>query len=258
MRKASPYADAIRNGIHTRGANGIFFVDILERGSDWVRIRNAPARGRLSTVPQLEAVVESEAVRLLIRGEDVSAERVTPNLGLLFFHDEEHVSRPLSESEARLRFPRALAFAKHFESFLRSRRRFRNFNPTGEDWLGIYSVTAAVLAEHKVVVREIASDLLAARLSSKEAIPDHKLYVIPCGNADEAQNLSLVLNSEPVRAVVRSSSMSTSLTGSFLRYVGIRSLSGHNGTVGSDDWLANSLGLTVVQLRALRDHLPAR
>ena len=256
LRKASAYADAIREGINTRGANGILFVDILERGLGWVRVRNDPSRGRSQgRTPQFESPVESESVRLLIRGEDVARECATPHLGVLFFHDERHVSKPLTEEEATERFPRAVAFAKHFQRLLQSRQRFRNFDPTGEEWLGLYSVTTAILAEHKVVIREIASDLVAAPLSGKEMIPDHKLYVIPCATEEETQRLSFVLNSDVVRAVVRSFSINTSFTGSLLRYVGIRPLDGPARGTTPDDRLAEFLGLSETQLRTLRAHI---
>jgi hypothetical protein len=45
----------------------------------------------------------------------------------------------------------------------RARLSFRAFEPGREDWLGLYSVTQAAVAEHKVVYREIAQGLIAAR-----------------------------------------------------------------------------------------------
>ena len=252
LRRASPYLDVVRKGIDTRGANGILYVDILDRGPDWVRIRNDRSRGRLPALPHEEGTVESGAVRLLVRGQDVAPDSVAPELGVLLFHDDDHVSTPLNEREATERFPQAVEFATRFQRFLQGRRRFRNFDPTGPDWLGIYSVTTAVLAEHKVVVREIASDLIAAPVSGKEMIADHKLYVIPCSSGDEARRLAYVLNSDVVRALVRSFSVSTSVTGSFLRYVGIRDLRDHSEGEGSDMWLAEALGLSEVELQSFR------
>jgi hypothetical protein len=116
-------------------------------------------------------------------------------------------------------------------------------------------VTTAALAEHKVLIREIATDLITAVASGKHLIPDHKLYVIPCQTAEEAARLATVLNSDVVRALVRAFSVRTSLTGSFLRYVGIRDLADYSDNDGSDQWLAGALGLTEDQLRVLRQAL---
>ncbi len=255
LRQASPYLAVVRNGIHTRGGNGILFVDVLQRGNGLVRIRNDPGRGRVRNLHQFEADVEENAVKQLVRGEDVAPGAVNPVLGVLLFHDVDHVSSPLNEQEAAAKYPLALEFARSFRDLLQSRRRFRNFDPTGSGWLGIYSVTTAALAEHKVLVREIASDLVAAAVSGSHIIPDHKLYVIPCASTGEATRLATVLNSDVVRAVVRAFSISTSLTGSFLRYVGVRDLADYPDDDGSDDWLAGALRLTVDQLRVLRETL---
>jgi hypothetical protein len=114
---------------------------------------------------------------------------------------------------------------RQFEGVLRSRHKFRNFDPTGDNWLGIYSVTTAALAKHKVVIREIATGMVAAPVHGADIIPDHKLYVIPCKTAAEADLLATVLNSIVVSYLVRSFTISTSITGSVLSYVGIQDLS---------------------------------
>jgi SAM-dependent methyltransferase len=253
LRRPSPYLELVREGINTRGANGILFVDVLEREEDWVRIRNDPARGRLPGIPQVEETVESGAVRTLVRGEDVQAGEARPQLGVLFFHDLRHTSQPLTETEAEGRFPRAVAYAREFQTLLQARRRFRNFDPSGMYWLGLYSVTLASLAEHKVLVREIAADLTAAAVTGSHVVPDHKLHVIPCATDDEARRLALVLNDDVVRGFIRAFAITTSLTGSFLRYVGINDLGDHNGDERTDAWLGGALGLTAQELDSLRE-----
>jgi len=152
IRRRSPYLDSIRKGIDTRGANGIFFLDIADKEGELLRVSNRPENGRRHDVWQAEGFVESEAVKKLLRGEDVSPGEARPRLGLLLFHDDEHVSYPLTSSEAKEIFPQSMEFVSQFEEILRSRHKFRNFDPTGEHWLGIYSVTTAALARHKVVI----------------------------------------------------------------------------------------------------------
>jgi hypothetical protein len=251
LRRASYYLDAVRNGIHTRGANGIFFVDVLGDEDGLTRIRNVAGEGRNREVEAVEGVVESAVTRSLLKGADVAPGSAVASLGTLFFHDEAHVSTPMLASEVSARFPRAFDYMQNFESHLRARRRFRNFDPSGEEWLGIYSVTTAALAEHKVVVREIARGLVAAPVHGANVIPDHKLYVIPCSDHDEAERLSAALNSRVVHYLVLSFSVSTSITGSFLRYVGIPNLSVLVEPDDPEESLAQALGLTREQLQKL-------
>lgn len=245
MRRVSPYLNDVRNGIHTRGANGIFFLEFLEAPTEdgLVTVRNLPAAGRNDAVPQVRGEIEVGAVRRLLRGEDVARGRAHPELGLLFFHDEERTSKPLSASEARDRFPRAVEFAENFEHLLRGRRRFRNFDARGDEWLGIYSVTDAAISAHKVVYREIAAGTIAAPVEGRDIVPDHKLYVIKCSSASEAQVLSGVMNSDVVDYVVRAFSLSTSITGSLLRHIGIRRVDTANPDDFDSSALAEVLGL---------------
>jgi len=63
LRRASWYAQLVREGINTRGANGVFFLDILERHGAQVRIRNLASAGRNREVPIVDRWVEDRAVR---------------------------------------------------------------------------------------------------------------------------------------------------------------------------------------------------
>lgn len=251
IRRPSPYLEAVRNGIHTRGANGIFFVEILERSGAITKVRNCPHLGRDETLQAYAAYVETDAVKLLLRGGDVTRDGASPRLGLLFFHDRHHTSRPLSDRDARARFPMAYDFASQFRDRLKARRRFRNFDPSGDEWLGIYSVTSAAIAEHKVVVREIAQGMIAAAVHDANVIPDHKLYVIRCADRDEADRVAATLSSPVVDFLVQGFAISTSVTGSFLRYVGVRQLPSESLPTEPSEVLAASLGLTLEQYAAV-------
>jgi len=252
LRRRSPYLDSIREGINTRGANGVFFVQVLGEDAGFLRIRNLPGEGRNQAVEGREGLVESQVVRRLLRGSEVSSAGANPGLGLLLFHDDAHVSNPIAAAEVRRRYPRAFEYISQFEAPLRARRRFRNFDPSdGDAWLGIYSVTTAALATHKVVVREIAQGMIAAAVHGADVIPDHKLYVIPCSSAREADRLARVLNSRVIHYMVLCFSISTSVTGSFLRYVGIRDLSQEEEPADEEESLASALGVSVDELRTL-------
>jgi len=187
----------------------------------------------------------------------VQLEGTQPALGLLFFHDDQYVSRPMPDNLAKMRFPEAYAFAKEFEGALRSRRPFRGFDPSGEDWLGLYSVTQAALAEHKVVFREISQQVIAAAVHSSLVLPDHKLHVIRCESSDEADWLAEVMNSDLVDRLVTAFALTTSIGGSFLRYIGIRKLGGQPLPPPGRARVERALGLRGRQLDLMREALAA-
>ncbi len=243
-RRKSHYLEHIRKGIDTRGANGVFFLEVLDTAGNKLRVRNVPSDGRNPIVPTRETLIEREATRRLLRGRDVSKQGAVPDRVVLFFHDHNHTSRPFSPDEAKKRFPAAYSFAEEFEHILTRRKKFRGFDPTGDGWLGLYSVTAACLSTHKVVVREIAGGMVATAVHDSETIPDHKLYVIPCKTAVEADRLTSVLNSTVVDYLVRSFSITTSITGSLLRYIGIDDLTTLAEDLEGDAFISQALGLT--------------
>lgn len=251
LRRESPYLELVRNGVHTRGANGIFFVEILKDEGDVLTVRNLASEGRNRKVPIREGVVERAAVRTLVRGQDVSQGAANPVSGLMFFHNATHVSYPMSAAEVAAAFPLAFEYMLQFEGLLRARTKFRNFDPTGDNWLGVYSVTTSALSHHKVVLREIANGLIAAPLHGERLVPDHKLYVIRCETAGEADRLSAVLNSRVVSYLVRAFSQNTSITGSLFRYVGIRDLKDLAGDLESEEFLAEAVGTSLDEYRSL-------
>jgi hypothetical protein len=251
IRRPSPYLDAVREGINTRGANGIFFVEILEQSGATLKIRNCSELGRDSTLPVHTGYVERDAVKALLRGSDVTREHVAPTLGLLFFHDDDHLSVPIPDRLARSRFPLAYEFLTQFRDRLAGRRLFRNFDPRGQNWLGLYSVTPAAIAPHKVVVREVVDGMIAAAIDDANTIPDHKLHVIRCTSQDDAHRVANVLTSPVLEYLIKGFAISTSVTGSFLRYIGVRQLTSDSVPVNDAEAIAASLGLSREQYAAV-------
>lgn len=254
IRRTSYYLERTREGVNTRGANGAFFLDVQPGSSDgFVRVRNLPQLGRNRNTPQIQAEIEAGSVRRLLRGRDVTRGRASPSLGILFFHDHEHTSQPLSDAEARTRYPHAYEFASALGEVLRSRSRFRNFDPSGSDWLGLYSVTRAAIGENKVVYREIGNGIIAAPVEGSDIIPDHKLHVIACESPAEAQLLAKVLNSPVVSYLARGFTLSTSINASFLRYVGIGPLNDMTPDSEDDAIIAQALGVSLETYGHLAD-----
>jgi hypothetical protein len=206
-RIAAPsfYETLVRNGINTRGANGVYFVDAeFRRGS--LVVTNRPQDGDDPDLPAIRAAIEEVHLYPLLRGRDVRRWLARPVSFVVLPHDEKS-----SAAVGLTRLPKqTLEFLSHFREKLRSRKKFRNFDPGAEDWYGLYSVLAGTFVQHKVVIREIASGIIAAFLSTsglpngmeRVVIPDHKLYLIPAESEEEAAYVTGMLNCSVSRFVV--------------------------------------------------------
>ena len=67
----SPYAPAVREGLNTRGANGIYFVKAEMLGPRII-VTNLASEGRNDKVHEHKLPIESEYLYPLLRGEDVA------------------------------------------------------------------------------------------------------------------------------------------------------------------------------------------
>lgn len=214
--RASPYGEIAREGVNTRGANGIFFVDArLERGR--IFVRNRREDGRTERVPDVHQSIESEYLYPLLKGEDVSRFVATPSCCIVLPHSEANPPqpRPIRELPARTR-----EYLTEFRSVLEARKKFRNFDPSERDWHGLYSVLAATFSDYKVVWREMSHGIIAAGVSEsalpdgslKLVIPDHKLFIIPCLSESEMHFVAGVLNSSVVNFIVASYAVTTGVS----------------------------------------------
>jgi hypothetical protein len=214
----SPYATLAREGVNTRGANGVYFIDVLE-ANNLVVVRNRAHDGdEDERVPTIERAVEREYVFPLLRGREVSKWSASPSGAIVLPHDSNDPVEPIP---FRKLGKKVQAFLFAFEEKLRSRRRFRNFDPTGENWHGLYSVLPAAFALYKVVWKEMANGSVASVVSTgaiapgapaRVIIPDHKLMIIPAKTMPEAHFIAAILNSTIARYIVLSFAISTGIS----------------------------------------------
>jgi hypothetical protein len=222
---ATTYASVAREGINTRGANGIFFVDASLRGGQ-IFVTNRRHDGRNDEVDEITQTIERDYLYPLLRGENVSRFVGISEHFVLVPHD---ASDPVDPVIFR-NLPRLTReFFAHFRTQLGARRRFRNFDPTHGPWHGLYSVLSATFSPFKVVWREMHSGCVAAAISDAElpdqsravVIPDHKLFLIPCFSMEEADFICGFLNSEVANFIVGSYAVTTGISTHILRRIPI-------------------------------------
>ena len=212
----SAYLKSAREGVNTRGANGVFFVDSwLHEGKLFVR--NRPQDGRVDEVETIEQRVEPDYLFPLLRGENTGCFRAEPASYLLLPHSSSDPANAVAFSDLPRR---TREFLTHHKPVLQARKKFRNFDPSTKDWYGLYSVLDATFSANKVVWREMGSGIIAAAVSKSPLpngtettiIPDHKLFIIPCRSSDEADFVAGFLNSDIANFIVKSYAVSTAIS----------------------------------------------
>ena len=210
------YAPLAREGVNTRGANGVFFLDAeLLRGQ--LLVRNRPQDGKDSALPQVQVSIEPAYIFPLLRGKDVSRWVARPSSYVLVPHAAAEPANPVPFSKLP---NRTREFLTTFEDKLRSRKKFRNFDPSGQLWHGMYSVLNASFAPFKVVWREMATGAIAAIVGNSElpdgqekvVIPDHKLFIIPCKSLAEAFFVCGIFNSSISNYLILSYAIATGIS----------------------------------------------
>lgn len=230
----SAYADTVREGLNTRGANGIYFVS-AELLASRIMVTNQAREGRNEQVEVETLPLEPDHLYPLLRGEDVASFKARPKSFIVVPHDPTEPVAAL----AFAKLPRLTReFFSKFRTVLEGRKKFRNFDPATRDWHGLYSVLAATFSPYKVVWREMASGsgVIAAAVGSstlpdgttKVVLPDHKLTIIPCETETEADYVAGFLNADATNLIVRSYAVATGISTHILDRVALPRFSEKN------------------------------
>ena len=192
-----------RAGAYTGGANGVFWVEILERSSDGkCLVRNLPDAG-LRAVPQVTARIEEGLLFPLLRARDVGRFRANPS-GHIVMTQDPAARRGIDPAEMTSRYPLTLDYLERFREPLAARRDrgTRSLIEAGAPFWSIFSVCQETLAEWKVVWRRIASRVEAAVCAPvavagaerRPAIPQETCTFVACASEQEAHFLAGLLN----------------------------------------------------------------
>jgi hypothetical protein len=205
-------------GINTRGANGIFFVDVLSKkpnAQGQVEIVNDPANGRNEAVQARRGRVESELVYPLMRGREVGRWVANWDSHIILPYRQEAMGSVIPESVMREKFRSAHRWLSSFRRILKARRIVAtlNWNMDGDDYCQVMGPLEFMDGRPLVVIREIARHPAAAvvmpaydpRLGrTATVIVDHKLVFCAVASEDEAHYVAGMLNSEPIQQLLNS------------------------------------------------------
>jgi hypothetical protein len=193
-RLAGPSQYRARKGVDT-SLNAVFWVEVLGCEADLVRVRNAQTRSRVE-VKAVEALVEPGALYPLLRGRDFGRWTAAPRYHQVLLYDPV-TGRPLPESVAQERYPRARAYLRAYEPLLLRRRIYAKYLELQPPY-ACYDIGPYSFAGPKVVWKALAAGIQACVVEDHDGVvivPDHNVVLVPVANSDEAHFLCGVLNS---------------------------------------------------------------
>lgn len=211
LRGESKYTARI--GVHTGGAAGVYWIDILEDRGELLLVRNRALTGR-NHYPEVTAEVERDLVYPLLRGRDL---QTGPSAHILLPHTRD--GKPIPESIMRQRYPRAFCYFENFRTAMLERAHYRqHFAARGQPYWSMFNVGPYSFAKHRVAWREQSATFQCAVLEPGH-IADAKLIVAACDSAGEANHLADFLNSAPARAFIESYMVRTQISTHIFRYL---------------------------------------
>lgn len=223
-------------GVNTLGANGIYWLNILEKRTDGnLLVENIPEMSDVE-IKKVEAVIEHDFVYPLLTGRAVSRWKINPAKHILMMHDPEE-RKGYDEKRISIDYPKTYAFLKKFEKELTARPIFQKFfcdkrtDAHGKERISLkapfytmYGVGEYTFSPYKVVWKEQSSTMVCAIVDEGrdgQIMPDHKLMFVPFHNKEAAYYCGALLSSTPCRVAVKSYVVSTSTSTHIFDYINI-------------------------------------
>ncbi|NUQ62264.1 MAG: N-6 DNA methylase [Pirellulales bacterium] len=236
QRRMGPSDYEAHLGANTAGANGVFWVEILEKTAGGVLVRNIPGTGK-RTAPAVEREVEPDLLYPLIRWGDVVRYSAVSRTALLLAQDVV-TRRGIDAAIMQRRYPKTLEYLGQFEALLRQRAAYRRYQQHGPFW-SMYNVGPYTLSPVKVIWRRMDRQIRAAVVESldhpvlgpRPVVPQETCVLVSVSCLEEAHYLCAMLNSAAVDFVIRSSSVRGGKsfgTPGMLDYLGIERFNRHD------------------------------
>ncbi len=216
-------------GANSGGANGIYWLRVVGRAADGVivepfvpsnRGRAQNGRRTASTEPIANCrpmVIEPDLLYPLVRWSDVDRFRLRsadacPSVGgvecgrlAILLVQDPNTRTGIVESRLVQSWPRCHRYLAAHQVALLQRAAFRRFQARGPYW-SMYNVGPYTLSRYKVVWRRMDKTIRAVALGpcrdellgEKPYVPQETCVFVPCRDADEANYLAAILNSDIV------------------------------------------------------------
>lgn len=225
-------------GFHTRGADGIFYCEVLSdkpTSGGLVRIRTRPDLGRNTrAIDSIECFVEAEFLWPLLRGSSVGPFHVTESsLYCIVPHLPEKLSQPITTSALIARGPRLYDYLENHIPRLVSRSAY-DLKLTDESPWGIQGTAWRHMGRLRALVvcrymepsgrppAAVAMPQDDPRLGLRTTMyPNNKVNFVGCESLSQADYVAAFVNSGPVQDLIQRLSSTTTISPSTMNRIGI-------------------------------------
>ena len=201
-----------RTGVFTGGANAVYWMNIVERSGETIKISNIVERAKRK-VKAVTAEIEPVFVYPLVQGSDISQWNVNTKSYILCPHTAETKMYPVAENVLRTVAPKTLNYLAGFREDLDARKGFAGWEKEiqAQHFYSILRIGEYTFSKYKVAWRYIAQSFITAVITSaqddfvgeKLYIPNEKIMYVGTDCKSEAYYLCGVLSSSPVSYCVK-------------------------------------------------------
>ena len=194
-------------GCYTGGANGVYWVDIIDKRPDGLVVISNIIEGAKRKVESIQMAIEPDLLYPLLRGRDVKRWQAEPSAYILMAQDPDKRCG-IDEDEMKIEYPKTYLYLKRFESVLMQRksRGVTDMIEGGAPFYTMFAVGEYTVRPYKVVWTRIGTVEAAVvnTLDGKSIIPQETITLVACITEEEAHYIASLVNSSIFQYAVTS------------------------------------------------------
>ncbi len=193
-------------GVNSGGANGVYWVDIIEERPDGLVVVGNITKGAKVKVESIQVAIEPDLIYPLLRGGDVKRWQAEPSSYILVTHLPAMKLKAIHEDEMKTDYPKTYLYLKRFEAVLRKRAAYKRYFRSDAPFYSMFDVGEYTFAPYKVVWTRIGSigAAVVSSLDGKPIIPQETITLVACKTIEEAHYIAGLINSASFQYAVTS------------------------------------------------------
>ncbi len=213
-----------RTGTFTGGANGIFWLNILEKHNNLLTIQNITERAK-NKMKIIKTDLESDFIFPFLTGNDLEFWQYSYSKYTLCPHTIESKMYPI-DTKTLEKYPKTLQYLEDFKTELQDRKGFTTFDKHIQlaNYYAIQRIGDYTFAPYKVAWRYICKEFRPAVIEyaddkyvgKKNIIPNEKIIFVGLHDRQEAYYLCGLLSSTLYRQTIENYMIGTQITPSII------------------------------------------